>query len=151
MRIDGRHSRRWVRCRHNVCVNVTGTNAAGNRPLGVNFDRDVLVSNVVSGAWWLAILAFASPWLSFVGALYVVPASLFLAAVYARTSLTRRQEAAAWVLPWLVALALWIWIAAGIERGTSGLVLTAWWGLVIATLCYVVWQLLALAIRRVLR
>ena len=71
------------------------------------------------------------------GAAYVATGSVFLAAVYARDALTRRQEALAWTAPWLAAVALWVWIGAGIEGGGTG----SDWALVllgvgIGTACY---------------
>ncbi|MBC9733855.1 hypothetical protein [Nocardioides marmotae] len=113
-------------------------------------DGPVLVGNLVAGACWLVVLSFLSWPLALLGAVYVAGASVFLAAVYARPALTRRQEATAWVVPWLAAVALWTWVAAGIEGGTSAWLLNAWFGLVIATPCYLAWQLLALAVRQLL-
>lgn len=66
--------------------------------------------------------------------------SRFLAAASARETLTYGQEALAWATPWLVAVALWVLIGAGIggEDSGSGWLLPLWFGLVIATPCYVV-------------
>ena len=119
----------------------------------VRLDRPVLVSNLVSGALWLLFPAVfgASP-MSLIGAVYVVAASLFLAAVYAREALTVRQEALAWVVPWLAAVALWTILVGAIEFGTSSslspfVILP---GLLLGTLCYLGWQIVALAIRQFL-
>lgn len=102
----------------------------------------------MAGCFLLVVLAFLSWPLAVLGAVYGV--SVFLAAVYAKPSLTKGQEAAAWVVPWLVAVALWSWVGAGIEGGTSTGLLNAWFGLVIATPCYLAWQVLALAVRQLL-
>lgn len=130
---------------------MSSTDAKGTtQPASGRLDGPVLVSNLVSGAFLLLVLAFLSWPLAVVGAAYVAAASVFLAAVYARTALSRRLEAAAWVAPWLAAVALWTWVAAGIEGGTSTWLLTAWFGLVIATPCYLGWQAVALAVRQLL-
>jgi hypothetical protein len=113
-------------------------------------DGPVLVSNLVSGALLLVVLAFLAWPLAVVGAAYVAAASVFLAAVYTRKALTRRQEATAWAAPWLAAVALWTWVGAGIEGGASSSFLTLWFGLVFATPSYLGWQALALAARQLL-
>jgi len=115
-----------------------------------SLDGPVFVSNVVAGALFLVLLAFLAWPLAVVGGCYVAAASLFLAWVYARPALTRRQEAAAWVAPWLAAVALWAWVLGGIDGGTSTWFLTALFGLVVATPCYLAWQALALAVRQLL-
>ena len=118
-----------------------------SRP-GVRLDRPVLVGNVVAGTLWLLPLAFASWPLALVGALYVAVASVFLAAVYAHDVLTWRQEAMAWAVPWLAAVALWAWTGAGIEGGGAGSVWPGLMlGLAIGTPCYVAWQFSALIVR----
>jgi O-antigen/teichoic acid export membrane protein len=130
---------------------VSRTDVIGTtQPAPGRLHGPALVSNLVSGAFLLVVLAFLSWPLAVVGAAYVAAASVFLAAVYARTALTRRQEAAAWVAPWLAAIALWTCVGAGIEGGTSTWLLTAWFGLVIATPCYLGWQAVALAVRQLL-
>jgi hypothetical protein len=132
-------------------VNTTGVPASATRPALTRLDRPVLVGNLVSGALWLLLLASLGGWvLSLVGAAYVAVGSVFLAAVYGRDSLTVRQEALAWVTPWLVAVALWTWVGAGIEGGTSIGLLTLWFGLVFGTGSYLAWQLLALAVRQLM-
>lgn len=121
----------------------------------------MLISNLVSGALFLLLLTalgFWSLFLSGAGYLvlllvvgYVVAGSLFLSAVYAREALTMRQEALAWLAPWLVAVTLWSLMGAGIfglaESGSDWF-LTLWFGLVIATPCFVAWQVVALAVRQ---
>ena len=132
-------------------VNTTDVPASETQPALAGLDRPVLVGSLVSGALWLALLAFLAGWLLvLVGAAYVVAASVFLAAVYGRDSLTRRQEALAWITPWLMAVALWTWVGAGVEGGTSSGLLTLWFGLLIGTGCYVAWQLLAVAARQLM-
>ena len=131
-------------------VSTTDTLGTDTQPARARLDRPVLVANIVSGGLWLVLLAFVSPPLTLVGAAYVAIGSVFLAAVYAREALSRRQEALAWAVPWFVAVALWTWIGAAIEGGASGLLLALWFGLVIATpCCYLAWQL-ALAVRQLL-
>ena len=118
----------------------------------VKVDRSVLISNVVSGAVWLLFPAALGAWpLSLIGAVYVVAAGLFLAAVYARPSLSAQQEALAWALPWLGAVALWAVLLGVIEmdNGTqSGLALV--YGAVLGTLCFLGWQIVAVAVRQFL-
>jgi hypothetical protein len=117
----------------------------------IRLDRPVLVGNLVAGALWLLLVAASGAWaLSLAGAAYVAAASVFLAAVYGHDSLTARREGMAWVTPWLVAVALWTWVGAGIEGGTSSWLLTLWFGLLIGTGCYLAWQLLALAVRQLM-
>ena len=112
----------------------------------------VLVSNLVAGALLLLVLVLAIlRWpLAVVGAAYVAGASMFLAAVYARPVLTRRQEATVWVVPWLAAVVSWAWAVGGLVGGPSTWLLNAWFGVVIATPGYVAWQALALAVRQLL-
>jgi hypothetical protein len=133
-------------------VTTTGVPGTSTEPPRTRIDRPVLVGNLVSGALWLLPLAFASWPLSLMGAAYVATGSVFLAAVYARDALTRRQEALAWTAPWLAAVALWVWIGASIEGGNTGsdwpLVLLL--GVGIGTPCYLAWQLSALAVRQLL-
>jgi hypothetical protein len=116
----------------------------------VPLDRPVLVGNLVSGGALLTVgLALVGPVLVLIGATYVVAASVFLAAVYARSILTRGQELVAWVVPWLAAVALWAGVLSlpdDLGPGSPGLMV--WLGLVIATPCYLVWQMAALAVRQ---
>ncbi|WP_435744699.1 hypothetical protein [Nocardioides sp. SYSU DS0663] len=116
-------------------------------------DRPVLLGNLVSGAVWLAVpVALGAPVLALVGSAYVVAASVFLAAAYGRETLTRKQEALVWAAPWLAAVAVWTVVLATPVDGTSRADWTValWAGLVIATGCYLGWQLLALAVRQVM-
>ncbi|MBC7761549.1 MAG: hypothetical protein H7201_07070 [Candidatus Saccharibacteria bacterium] len=90
-------------------VSTTGIDVpaikTGRRP---RLNRQVLAGNLASGAA-LLLLAFVfvpSPLLLLTGAVYIAGASSFLASVYARHTLTGRQEALAWVAPWLAAVAL---------------------------------------------
>lgn len=123
-------------------------------PERVRLDRPVLVGNLVSGALCLSPLAVLSWPLLAVGAVYVVAGSLFLAAVYGRKALTRRQEGLAWITPWLAAVGLWLWILMSIELGTPYADLATMYrdgffaALLVATPLYLVWQLLALAARQ---
>ena len=98
----------------------------------------------------LGVLAVVSWPLALMGLAYVVLVSLFFAVVYQRPTMSRRGEAAVWAGPWLVAVALWTWTGHGIEGGTSSWPLTVWFGLAIATPCYLVWQALSLAVRQAL-
>ncbi|WP_156388532.1 hypothetical protein [Nocardioides sp. Root151] len=132
-------------------MNTTGVPAAEAQAAPRRLDRPVLVANLVSGAMWLLLLASLGSWvLALMGAVYVAAASVFLAAVYGRESLTVRQEALAWATPWLVAVALWTWVGSRIEGGDSSWALNLWFGVVIATGCYLAWQLLALAGRQLM-
>lgn len=125
----------------------------------IRLDRPILISNLVSGALWLSPLALSGGSDSFdgwplflIGAGYVVVGSLFLAAVYGREVVTRRHEAWAWITPWLAAIALWSLILIGMEfeNNVSHYLGTLFIGVVIATPCYLVWQIMALAIRQFL-
>lgn len=60
---------------------------------------------------------------------------LSLAAVYAREVLTRKQEAWAWITPWLAAIALWSLLVVGMEfeNNVSHYLVTLVIGLFIAT------------------
>ena len=122
------------------------TSATRQRPSSI--DGAILVSNLVAGAILLAVLAFLSWTLAVIGAAYVAAASVFLAAIYMRPALARWQEVAAWLAPWLAAAALWTVVLAGGDGGRSTWPVTAWVGLVVATPCYVAWQVLALAVRQ---
>jgi hypothetical protein len=72
---------------------------------------------------------------------------VFLAAVYARDALTWRQEVLAWATPWAVAVGLWTEIGAAFGEPSW---LSLWFGLLIATPCYLAWQIVALAVRQLL-
>lgn len=82
-------------------------------------DRPVLLGNLVSGALLLICLAVVSWPLAALGVLYVVPASVLLAAAYGRETLGARHEAAVWLLPWLAAVALWTWLLQDFDGGGS--------------------------------
>lgn len=119
----------------------------------LKFERTVLVSQLAAGAACLLVgLAWIGPGLFVIGTAYVVAASAILGAVYARENLTYAQEALAWATPWLLAVALWAFLAAQSDGGSSesDWLLELWFGLAIATPCYLVWQLLALAVRQVM-
>jgi len=142
-----------------VGVTTTGDPATETEPARVRLDRPTLVSNLVSGTLWLSPLAF--PWsgtavvgwpLFLIGAVYVVAGSLFLAVVYAHEARTTRQEVLAWIAPWLGAVALWMLIVIGVdfENAVSHYLFALYVGLLIATPCYLAWQIVALAIRQFL-
>ena len=109
----------------------------------------VLVAALASGAFWTALSAFTVAWpLVALAAGYVVVASAFLAAVYGRGEPTPRQEASAWIASWALAVVLW-WsvLLAGPDDAVNGAgALGA--GLLLATGCFLVWQLGALALRQ---
>jgi len=145
--------RNGLRGMHNRGVNTTGGVAVTRtETTPARLDRPVLVSNIVSGTLWLLPLAFASWPLCLIGAAYVAVGSVFLAAVYARDVSTMRQEMLAWATPWLVAVALWTLLLAGIdvENSVSSWFLSLFVSLGIGTLCYLAWQVLALVVRHVL-
>lgn len=126
-----------------------GTALSGTR---VRYNKPILISNLVSGAFWLVLLAVLGPWaLSLIGAAYVVAGSLFLAAVYGRRP-ARSQELLAWAVPWLAAVAVWAFIGIRIsfENTPSQYLFALYLGFVIGTPCYVAWQALALAVRHFL-
>lgn len=135
-----------------MCVTTTGDPAT--EPARIGLDRPVLVGNLVAGAVWL--LPLALPWalnslpLFLIGAVYVLAGSVFLAAVYARPVLARKQEALAWIASWLVAVALWMAIGVSIqfENTMSHYLVSLFLGLSIATPCYLLWQILALVVRQ---
>jgi hypothetical protein len=137
-------------------VTTTGAPATTTQPTRARLDRPVLVSNAVSGALWLLLVAalwsdqFGS-WVLFgMGAVYAAAGSVFLAAVYACEVLTMGQEALAWVTPWLVAVALWTLLLAAFdfENSVSSWLLALFAGLCIGTPCYLAWQIVALAVRQ---
>jgi len=139
-----------------VDVRTTDDPATQTEPARARLDRPVLLGNLVSGAVWLWPLAV--PWalnslpLFVFGAVYVLVCSVFLAAVYARPVLSRNQELLAWVAPWLVAVALWAVLLVGTEfENTVGHYLMAISvAMFIVTPCYLVWQIVALAVRQLL-
>lgn len=88
-------------------MTVTELPPIGEAAPHARLDCPVLVGNLVSGALWLLLLALLGAWpLSLIGAAYVAAAGAFLARVYAREHLSRKQEALAWALPWLGAVLL---------------------------------------------
>jgi hypothetical protein len=128
------------------------TSPVANEPARrVRLDRRILVSNLVAGAVWLWPLAFASWPLLLMGAAYVGTASVFLGAVYAREVRTPTLETAAWITPWLVAAGLWVWLMIGIEfeNTVSHYAVGLGVGLFVATICYLLWQAVALMLRQV--
>ena len=131
-------------------MTTTGARAGGIGPSRPRWDRTVLLSNVISGAGWVVGLALLSWPLALVGAAYVAAGSVVLAACYAHDAPTRRREALAWATPWVAAVALWTWMFSGVSEGLLGRLLSLVFAAVIATLCYLAWQLSALAVRQVL-
>ncbi len=124
-------------------------------------DDRVLVGNLVAGGTWVLPVLFLAPLPALVAAAYVALASVLLAAAYGREHLTRRREAWTWVVTWAGAVAAWVVLLAVVALGESGdpestgsWVGTALWMLpvsaVLGTLCYLAWQVTALAVRRVL-
>ena len=111
----------------------------------------MLVSNLTSGGLWLLVPVAFGVWpLSLIGAGYVVAGSLFLAAAYGRESPSTRREALYWIAPWLVATMLWSLIlsSTGSSESISAHLPSLWTGALVATPCYVGWQVAALAIRQ---
>lgn len=127
----------------------------------VHPDRSVLVSNLLSGALWLLLLVpWSEPaepggWLLVVsGAACIAGASVLLAAAYGRECVTRHQEAGSWVAAWLVPVAAWTVVSASMDNEDAP-ALASWGlavcvGLVIGTGCFLVWQLVALAVRQLM-
>jgi hypothetical protein len=111
-------------------------------------DRPILVSNLIAGALCQLVLVALGFWpLAVIGAGYVAVGSVVLAAAYARDTLTPRQEIGAWVGTWLLAVALWAWI--GYEPGFGSVLGALVLGLSFGTVCVLVWQVVALAVRQV--
>jgi hypothetical protein len=107
-------------------------------------DSLILVSNLIAGALCQLLLVGLGFWpLALIGAGYVAVGSVLLAAAYARETLTPRQEIGSWVGTWVLAVALWSWIFYEPGFGTS---LVA--GLSVGTICFLVWQVSALAVRQ---
>ena len=125
-------------------MTTTGPGATRRHTARTRLNRSFLVSNLASGALWRILLAV--PWQAWSllagGAAYVVVGSLFLATVYAREPLTSKQQALAWVTPWIVAISLWTYLIAPISGGESGSdpFQSLWFGLLIATPCFLGWQ-----------
>jgi hypothetical protein len=124
-------------------------------------DRPVLVSNAISGALWIIVALL--PWngadydwsslpLALVPTAYVAGMSWYLGSVYGRDALTVAQEAVAWIVPWLVGVALWSVLTVGLMfvntpgHWAGGIA----WALAVATPCYLAWQVVALVIRQLL-
>jgi len=131
------------------------------RRLRGRFDGAVLASNLVSGVLWLLLTTFL--WgglgvlrLGFIGAAYVVVCSFFFAAVYARETLSRRQELLTWLAPWITA---WFLLFLGtlsdsdldnIGGWASAVAVSVVFGVMVG-IPYLVWQVVALVIRQVMR
>jgi hypothetical protein len=127
----------------------------------IELDDHVLVGNLVAGNLFLVPLLFLAPLPAVIGGAYVAVASVVLAAAYGRATLTRRQEALSWLVTWAGAVAAWVAFLAILTAGEgedpeatgSWIGAAAWMGLVclvIGTVCFLVWQATALAVRRVL-
>ena len=114
------------------------------------YDRPVLVSNLLSGAVWLAVPTLTGAWaVTLVGILYVVPASLFLARARARV-VAGRGRTLVWAVVWLAAVLLWGGLIASLEFSNSAgdYVAGATGGLLFGTMSVIAWQVVALGIRR---
>jgi len=116
----------------------------------VRLDRPILVSSVVTGALWLLVpVVLLGAWvLALFGLGYVVVASLFLAAAYSRPMASLRREAVVWLVPWVLAVAVWFAVLSPIDG--PGLV-TLGLAALVATPAYVVWQLSAGILRELTR
>ena len=117
-------------------------------------DRHVLDSNLLAGGALVVGSAFLVGWpLSLIAAVYVAGVSAFFAVIYARRSLSMKQELLVWVAPWLLAIVLWA-IVIGRDDSSGSLVmnvmLNLWVGTAVGTGCYLVWQTIALAVRLVI-
>lgn len=138
-----------------------GTTAGSGQGEGVSL-RDALpaglwrpdrlfVSQVVAGVVLLGVLSVLSWPLALIGLVYVMLASLFFSFAYRHAPLARDREALVWLSPWLVAVALWLWVFRNVEDGDSSRPLSVFGAVLVATVCYLGWQLLALAVRQLLR
>lgn len=142
--LEARDRRRRLACGHNSSVSASGSVRA-------RFDRPVLVSNLVSGAVWCTLIAVASWPVALLVLAYVLAVALFLAAVYARPALSRRQEALAWVAPWLVGVGLFLALLAGVDDGDGPATLAGFVSAaVVASVLFVGWQLVSLAVRQLM-
>lgn len=122
----------------------TGSESAATTP---RLNRPILVSNLVSGMLCQLLLVALGSWpLAVIGAGYIVVGSMILAAAYGRETLTPQQEIGSWAVTWLLAVALWAWIFFAPDILLSGL----FGAFAIGTVCFLVWQLLALAVRQLL-
>ncbi|WP_395695523.1 hypothetical protein [Nocardioides sp.] len=156
--------RTWwrARMRHNAGMPAPSAEPSGRRvdPGTGRLDRRILISNLASGAAWLLLLT--PPWsdgfgglgLFLLGAAYVGAVSVFFAFMYARANLTRRQELATWVGPWLLACLLWSDLLSGLSPDPGQSWAAAAWmavffGFLVGTPCYLAWQVLALVVRQV--
>jgi hypothetical protein len=102
----------------------------------------VLVSNLVAGASCLLVLVAIDAWpLAIIGAVYVLIASGYLG-FFAR----------AWLVPWLGAVALWVWLLASVmfESTVSHYAVSLVAGLAVGSRCLVAWQALAAGAKQVL-
>jgi hypothetical protein len=118
---------------HNERVTAARPQTSGPGP-----DRIVLVSNLLAGACWLAVpVALGSVPLALIGAGYVLVASTYLA-FFLR----------AWLVPWLGAAALWVWLLGSVEfeNTVTHYVVSLVAGVAVAGLCFAAWQALAAAL-----
>ncbi|TIC82821.1 hypothetical protein [Nocardioides sp. GY 10127] len=115
--------------------------------------RDILASNLVAGAVGLALLIPMGSWpLLLCGVPYVVVASLFLARAYRGPAMTTRREALTWLAPWAGNSAIWVPLFVtdfgnGASAGVAPTALAVLYGLLLAGLLCVAWQLMALFLR----
>lgn len=109
----------------------------------------LFVSQVVAGVVLLGMLSVLSWPLALFGLVYVMLASLFFSYAYRHEPLARNREALVWLSPWLVAIVLWFWMIANVEGASWPPSFFS--AVLIGTLCYLGWQLLALAVGQALR
>jgi hypothetical protein len=135
-----------------VDVNIPGDPAT--EPDRAKLNRSILLSNLIAGpVWLLPLFVLLAHWsMLLVVTMYVVAGSVFLAAVYAHEVVTRRQEALAWIGSWLVSVALWFFMGIGLsgENTVWGYLLCLFDALLVATPCYLAWQMVALAVRQLM-
>jgi hypothetical protein len=130
---------------------TTATDPAAADGPGGRFDRPVLVSNLLSGAVWLAVPTLTGAWaVTVVGLAYVVPAAFFLSWAHAGGIGSGRRRTTVWLVVWLAAVLLWGVLTASLEfTGSSGdYVAGVTGGLLFGTVSVLAWQVVALAVRR---
>lgn len=141
------------RCGWNDARVSCSSGAAVRRPSRLTIDRSILVSDLVAGAICCLVvaqsLAALVPWIEF-----IVPASLYYAWVVPRRYRSNLTELAAWSVPLLFGAVLFGCIAWSIGDGVGAdRSWTSLPGIVLLFAPYslvgvVVWQALALALRR---
>jgi hypothetical protein len=118
---------------HNGGVTLARAQSSPRSP-----DLGLLCGNLLAGACWLAALVALNAWpLAVIGAAYVLAGSVYLA-YFPRP----------WLVPWLAAAGLWVWLIGSIafENTATHYAASLVAGACIGGLCFAAWQALAAAL-----